>query len=55
MGNTASVGTSAPGALDSYVAELGDGVIYEKRSSLISVAVSSIVSFNPTVLDIRDS
>lgn len=31
MGNTASVGPSAAGALDSFVSELGDGVVYEKR------------------------
>ena len=31
MGNTASVGPSVAGALDSYVSELGEGVVYDKR------------------------
>lgn len=31
MGNSASVGPIATGALDSYVSELGDELVYEKR------------------------
>jgi phosphoinositide-3-kinase, regulatory subunit 4 len=41
MGNTASVGPSVVGALDSYVSELGDSVVYEKRFVRFSLSVLS--------------